>query len=135
MRLLLAVVGAEIIIGSGWDLFGIGAPDGGSHAARHLGAFTLAYGVLLVVVAARPARARTALPVAGVLAAALLVTAVADLAAGRAPLVGEAMHIPEVVSVVVVWLLAAPRPSWPGLRLAQPLRSAGSPSSSRIAGR
>ena len=48
------------------------------------------------------------LPVAAVLAGALVITAVVDLAQRRVPLVGEAAHLPEVVSVVLVWLLAVP---------------------------
>ena len=79
--------------------------DTGSHAARHLGAFSAAYGVGLLVLAVRPARARTMLPVAAVLAGALMITATVDLLQGRIPLVGEAQHIPEVLSVVLVWLL------------------------------
>ena len=34
--------------------------------------------------------------------------AVGDIAAGTIPLVNEATHLPELVSVVLVWLLAAP---------------------------
>ena len=85
--------------------------DTSAHGARHLGAFTVAYGVGLLVVAARPARARTMLPVAAVLAGALLITALVDLANGRIPLVGEARHLPEIASVVLVWLLAVPAAS------------------------
>ena len=51
----------------------------------------------------RPARrrrpagtGRTMLPVAAVLAGALVITAVVDLVDGRVPLVGEAQHLPEV---------------------------------------
>jgi hypothetical protein len=50
------------------------------------------------------------LPVAAVLAGALVITAVVDLVEGRVPLVGEAQHLPEVASVVLVWLLAVPSP-------------------------
>ena len=82
--------------------------DTSAHGARHLGAFAVAYGVGLLVVVARPARARTMLPVAAVLAGALLITAVVDLANGRIPLVGEAWHLPEIVSVALIWLLAVP---------------------------
>ena len=89
----------------------LGDEQGASaHAARHLGAFTAAYGVGLLVVAVRPARARAMLPVAAVLAGALVITAVVDLVDGRIPLVGEAQHLPEVLSVVLVWLLAIPSP-------------------------
>ena len=47
-------------------------------------------------------------PVAAVLGGALLITAVIDLVAGRIPLGGEATHLPEVLSVVLLWLLAVP---------------------------
>ena len=39
-----------------------------------------------------------------------MITAVVDLANGRIPLTGEAQHLPEVLSVVLVWLLAVPAP-------------------------
>lgn len=79
-----------------------------SHEARHVGAFGVAYGVGLLVIVARPARARTMLPVAGVLAVTLTITAVIDMANGEVPAIAEASHIPEVISVVLVWMLASP---------------------------
>jgi hypothetical protein len=48
------------------------------------------------------------LPVAATLAVALLITALVDVVDGRAPLWGEALHIPEVLSVLFLWLLAVP---------------------------
>lgn len=107
-RALLVVVAVQIIGFSLPALVWGDEQDTSSHAARHLGAFTAAYGVGLLVVAVRPARARTMLPVAAVLAGALVITAVVDLVEGRVPLVGEALHLPEVLSVVLVWLLAVP---------------------------
>ncbi len=109
VRVLLTVVAIEIIALSLPALVLGDEADTSAHGARHLGAFTVAYGVGLLVVAARPARARTMLPVAGVLAGALLITALVDLANGRIPLVGEAQHLPEIASVALVWLLAVPR--------------------------
>jgi predicted anti-sigma-YlaC factor YlaD len=109
-RALLTVVAVQIVAFSLPALV-LGDEQGtGSHAARHLGAFTAAYGVGLLVVAVRPARARAMLPVAAVLAGALVITALVDLLDGRVPLVGEAQHLPEVLSVVLVWLLAVPSP-------------------------
>jgi predicted anti-sigma-YlaC factor YlaD len=109
VRALLAIVAIEVIVVS---LPSLVAGDGevDAHDARHLGAFTIAYGVALLVVVVRPARARTVLPVAAVLAGALLITAVVDLARGVVPLIDEATHIPEVISVVLIWLLAVPAP-------------------------
>jgi predicted anti-sigma-YlaC factor YlaD len=110
VRVLLVIVAAQIIGFSMPALIFGDEHETATHAARHLGAFTAAYGVGLLVVAIRPARARTMLPVAAVLAGALLITAVVDMANGHVPLVGEAQHLPELLSVVLVWLLAIPAP-------------------------
>jgi predicted anti-sigma-YlaC factor YlaD len=113
VRGLLVVVAAEIIAFSLPALILGDEQDTAAHAARHLGAFAAAYGVGLLVVAFRPARARTMLPVTIVLAGALLITAIVDMINGRVPLVGEAQHIPELLSVALVWLLAVPAPAAP----------------------
>jgi hypothetical protein len=103
----LLITAAVIIIGlSIPELFATESSAEVAHADRHLGSFSAAYGVLLLVTAARPARARTALPVAVVLAAAIGITGVIDLVRGEIPLVGEALHVPELLSVLFVWLLA-----------------------------
>jgi predicted anti-sigma-YlaC factor YlaD len=120
VRILLTVVAVQIVVMSLPGLV-MGDEQGtATHGARHLGAFTAAYGVGLLVVAVRPARARTMLPVAAVLAGALVITAVVDLVEGRIPLVGEARHLPELVSVVLVWLLAVPVPRRPAHRRPPP---------------
>jgi hypothetical protein len=107
LRALLAVVAVEIVVVSVPALLGDEQATS-THAARHLGAFAVAYGAGLLVVVARPARARTMLPVAAVLAGALVITSVVDLAQRRIPLVDEAAHLPELVSVVLIWLIAVP---------------------------
>lgn len=109
-RILLAVVAIEVIVLSIPELVASRGDDLVAHDARHLGAFSVAYAVGLLVVVWRPARARAVLPVAGVLAGALTITAVVDIAQGRVPLVGEAVHLPEIISVLLVWLLAVPAP-------------------------
>jgi predicted anti-sigma-YlaC factor YlaD len=120
VRVLLLVVALEIVVLSLPELLA-GSSSEEVHDARHLGAFTLAYGVGLLVVVVRPARARTMLPVAGVLAVALVITAVVDLATGSVPLLGEALHLPETLSVLFVWLLASPtRSGSPGGRAVDP---------------
>lgn len=107
-RGVLAVVAVQILV---FSVPNLAVPDETgttAHDARHLGAFTAAYAVALLVVVARPARARTVLPVACVLAGALAVTAVIDLANGNVPFIGEAQHIPELLSVFLIWALATP---------------------------
>jgi predicted anti-sigma-YlaC factor YlaD len=108
VRGLLAVVAVEIIVMSTRALVLGDQHETSTHAARHLGAFTAAYGVGLLVVVARPARARTLLPVAAVVAGALVISAIVDLVQRRIPVLDEAAHLPEVVSVVLVWLIAVP---------------------------
>ncbi len=103
-RVVLVVCAVWVIASSVSDLLGLGVDD--VHEARHLGAFTLAYGVALGVVVVRPARARTVLPVAIVVSGALAVTATIDVIEGHVPLVHEAVHLPELVSVAAVWILA-----------------------------
>jgi predicted anti-sigma-YlaC factor YlaD len=134
VRALLAVVAVEIIVVSIPALLGNERATS-THAARHLGAFAVAYGVGLLVVVARPARARTMLPVAAVLAGALVITSLVDLAQRRVPLIDEATHLPEIVSVVLVWLIAGParrprdaageQPPAPPLRVVTDRRRAG----------
>jgi predicted anti-sigma-YlaC factor YlaD len=109
-RAALAVVAVEIIVMSVPALVLGDESATSAHAARHLGAFSIAYAVGLLVVVARPARARTMLPVALVLAGALLLTSIIDIANGSIPLVTETGHIPELLSVLLVWLLALPAP-------------------------
>jgi peptidoglycan/LPS O-acetylase OafA/YrhL len=106
VRAVLAVVAVEIVVFALPDLMAGDESGEVAHGSRHLGAFAIAYAVALLVVVVRPARARTILPVAAVLAGALVITAVVDLANGNVPLAGEALHLPEILSVGLVWLIA-----------------------------
>lgn len=128
LRALLAAIAIEIIVMALPSLVLGHESDASGHAARHLGAFSVAYGVALLLVVHRPARARTVLPVAAVLGGTLAITAVVDLADGRIPLLGETAHLPELLSAALLWLLAVPARSAPPsqsgrrapLRLADP---------------
>lgn len=106
VRVLLAMVAATILVLAVPELLGHGGES--VHEARHVGAFSVAYAVALLAVVARPARARAIFPVTLVLAGALLITAIVDVVEGHVPLVNETAHIPELVSVALVWLLARP---------------------------
>lgn len=102
---LLAVVAVEIVAFSLKDLFTATATDGGP-VSRHLAAFTLAYAVALLVVVARPARARNIMPITIVVASGLAITATVDIARGRVPLLGEATHLPVLISAGLVSTIA-----------------------------
>jgi predicted anti-sigma-YlaC factor YlaD len=93
------------------------------HLARHLGIFEAAYGVMLLVVAVRPARARAVVPFTAVLAVGMAVVAIVDVARGKAFPLAESGHLLEVAGLVLVWLLAARR-GWP--------RRAGGSGSGRV---
>jgi predicted anti-sigma-YlaC factor YlaD len=108
LRIVLAIVAVQVIAFALPALL-LGEENGiATHSARHLGAFGVAYGVALMVVVVRPARARSILPVAMVLAGAQVLGAIVDLATGRIPLVGEARHLPQIISVFLIWWLAVP---------------------------
>jgi predicted anti-sigma-YlaC factor YlaD len=119
VRGLLGLVAAVIIVVSVPALFGEEGPS--VHQSRHVGAFSIAYAVALLLVVIRPARARAILPVTMVLAGALFITAMVDVIEGHVPLLDETAHLPELLSVPLVWLLARPLPD-PGRRA-----SAGDP--------
>lgn len=108
LRAALGVLALQIIFFAVPSMLSGGDAGSSDHDLRHLGSFSIAYAVGLLVVVARPARARTMLPVAAVLAGALVLTALGDVATGRVPLPSEAVHLSEVASVPLVWLLAVP---------------------------
>lgn len=101
-RAVLAVCAGEVLFFSIDDLFT------SSHEARHLGAFSAAIGIAFMTVALRPTRARMMLPVTIVLGMTLALGAVFDVVGGQIPLLTEARHIPELISIVMIWLLARP---------------------------
>lgn len=128
LRLGLVVTAVQIIVLSAPALV-LGDEAGADrHEARHLGSFAVAYAIGLLVVAFRPAKARSMLPITLALAGALVVTAVVDVAGGRTPAVAEVGHLPEIAAMVFMWLLAAPprRAPAPAPRAAPaPLRLVG----------
>jgi predicted anti-sigma-YlaC factor YlaD len=108
LRVTLAVIAVQSVIFA-FPSFVFGEEHAAApHSARHLGAFGIAYGVALLVVVVRPARARSILPMALVLAGAQIIAAIVDLTSGHIPALGEVRHLPQVISVVLIWLLAVP---------------------------
>lgn len=77
-----------------------------THVARHLGSFSLALGVGLLVVAWKPERAAGVLPIVAAVVICLLASAFLDIVQGRAAPGAEVSHAPELVGLVAVWLLA-----------------------------
>lgn len=110
LRAALAVLAAQILVLSVVPLFTGGDTASPSHDVRHVGAFSVAYAVGLLLVVARPARARTLVPVAVTLAVAMAVAAFADILGGRIEPLSEIRHVPELLSLSVLMLLSPPRP-------------------------
>ncbi|MBM3673449.1 MAG: hypothetical protein FJW88_00625 [Actinobacteria bacterium] len=106
LRVCLALVGT-LQLALALPVLVLGADAGlPVHSARHIGSFTVALAVGLLVVAWQPARAVGLLPVIAVLVACLVGSAVLDAVAGRAVAGAELGHAPEVTGLVAVWLLA-----------------------------
>jgi predicted anti-sigma-YlaC factor YlaD len=81
-------------------------PGASTHVTRELGAFSVAFAAGLLVVVWQPHRAAGLLPVAAALTAAMAVSTVADLLAGRASVLAESHHAFELGGLVVLWAVA-----------------------------
>jgi predicted anti-sigma-YlaC factor YlaD len=108
LRLGLGVVAVQVLVLSVPALFLGHAAGSDEHAARHQGSFAIAYAIGLLVVSLRPAKARGMLPLAAALAGCLAITAIIDISEGRTPMVAELHHLPELVGLLLVWVLARP---------------------------
>ena len=109
LRLGLVGVGiAQLALAVPGLLFGSdeGAP---LHVAHEVGAWDLALAVGFVYAAWRPLRALGLLPFAAALSAGLLLTAVIDVAHGRAVALTETTHLLELLGTALLYLLVAPR--------------------------
>jgi len=85
----------------------LGRGDGPAHVAHEMGSFELALAVGLLVAAWRPERAPGMRPIVGVAAVLLVLTAVIDLAAGRASPGSEAPDLLVLAGWLVLGRLAA----------------------------
>jgi predicted anti-sigma-YlaC factor YlaD len=104
-RCLLAAVGlAQVVLA----LPALAVTSGGdqAHLHRHLGGWSVAFGVGLLVAAGAPRHARALLPVALTLALVVVGSAAADLAAGYQSVTSEAVHALELIGVALVALVA-----------------------------
>jgi predicted anti-sigma-YlaC factor YlaD len=91
-----------------------------THVARHVGASSLALAVGLLYAAWRPHRAFGLLPLVGALLATTLLSTLLDTLDGSRSVVSEAVHIVEMVGLVLLWMVAG-SPGWE--RLAEAIRS------------
>ncbi|MDP9333929.1 MAG: hypothetical protein M3Q30_11580 [Actinomycetota bacterium] len=129
LRLGLVVVGiAQLALAVPGLLYGTdeGAPI---HIAHEVGSWDLALALAFVFAAWRPLRAVGLLPFAAALSGGLIVTAIIDVAHGRAVALTETIHLLELVGAALLYLLMAPRSRWgrsrPGLRVVSATSSSG----------
>ncbi len=109
LRLGLVAVGIAQLALAVPGLF-FGTDDGAPiHVAHEVGAWDLALAVGFVFAAWRPLRAVGLLPFAAALSAGLILTAVIDVAHGRAVALTETTHLLELVGTTLLYLLMAPR--------------------------
>ena len=114
---LVAVAVAQLVLAIPGLIYGSdeGAPI---HIAHEVGAWDLALAVGFLFAAWRPLRAVGMLPFAAALSAGLVLTAVVDIAHGRAIALTETTHLLELVGTVLLYLLMTPRTrSRPELRV------------------
>jgi predicted anti-sigma-YlaC factor YlaD len=94
----LALAGPQLLLGHDY-----GAP---LHLAHEIGSFSVAIAFGLVLAAYRPRLAAGMVPILGIVAGLLLLTAGTDLALGRTQLSEEAPHLLELSGFLLLWRLA-----------------------------
>ncbi len=97
-----------------------------THVARHVGASALALGVGLLYAAWRPHRAFGLLPLVSALLVTTLFGTVLDTAAGDRSAAAEAVHLAELVGMVLLWMVAG-SPGWDRLTGLRPGRHSRRP--------
>ena len=108
VRIALALVAALLVVANAPLLLGLSS-EGPVHESRHLGTFGVALGIGLLWAAWRPERANGLVPLAGALAATMLIGALVDVTAGRADVLTEASHTLEVAGLALLWQISGGR--------------------------
>ena len=115
LRPALAWVGV-VIAAQSVGPFVLGEIDGTpTHIARHVGASALALAIGLLYAAWRPTRAFGLLPFVAALFGATVVATVLDTVTGDRTPTAEAVHLAELVGMVLLWFVAG-SPGWERVR-------------------
>ncbi|CAB4781801.1 unannotated protein [freshwater metagenome] len=112
VRYSLVVVALTQLVIALPDLIARTEPGTTAHESRHIGAMAVALALGLLYTAKVPTRAYGILPLTAALAATMLGSAIFDGVRGTTPILGESVHVLELISFVLVWLLAG-RPGTP----------------------
>jgi predicted anti-sigma-YlaC factor YlaD len=128
VRYSLAVVAlTQLAVALPW-LFAGNEPGTTIHESRHIGAMSVALALGLLYTVKNPTRAYGIFPITAALALTMSVSALVDVIRGSTPLLGESIHVLEVLGFVLVWMLAG-RPGVPRWVRRAP-RSVGQPGAS-----
>lgn len=84
-----------------------------THLARHLGAFGVALAIGCPYVAWQPRRSFAMLPFVAALVVSMVASTGFDLLDGDRSPVAETAHIPELVGLALLWMIAG-SPGWNG---------------------
>ena len=115
LRPALAWCGVLIAVQSVRPLVFAELDGAATHIARHVGASALALAIGLLYAAWRPHRAFGLLPFVGALLLTTLVSTVLDTIDGNRSALSEAVHVVEIVGLVLLWMVAG-SPGWDRLR-------------------
>lgn len=126
VRYSLVIVALTQLVIALPDLIARTEPGTTAHESRHIGAMAVALSLGLLYTAKVPTRAYGILPITAALAATMLGSAIFDVARGSTPLIGESIHIFELIGFVLVWLLAG-RPGIPRFMRRKPRSIASAP--------
>lgn len=102
---LLAVALTQFLLALGPVLFSARSASS-THLHHELGAWDLALAGALLLVVVRPRYAAGLLPFAATLAAAMVLSAVVDVASGRAAAVNESQHLLELAGLGLLWVIS-----------------------------
>lgn len=105
LRWALFVIGGTLVLLNAQAVF---FADGGpaAHLNRHDGVFGTALGIGMLAVAAKPHRAIGLVPLTSAIALLMAVVAAADLVAGSATMLAEAVHVVEFAGLVCLWVIS-----------------------------
>lgn len=132
LRPALAWCGVMVVVQSVRPLVFAEIDGTPTHIARHVGASSLALAIGLLYAAWRPHRAFGLLPFVGALLASTVVSTVLDTVDGNRSALAEAVHLIEMVGLILLWMVAG-SPGWDrvrdGMRSLRHRRGAARPTS------
>jgi len=105
LRWALFVIGGTLVLLNVSAVFSAEAGVA-AHLNRHDGVFGTALGIGMLAVAAKPHRAIGLVPLTSAIAVLMIIVAIADLVAGNASLLAEAVHLVQFAGLICLWVIS-----------------------------